>query len=382
MKAIAVIGSAFGDEGKGRMTHVFAAQSKEPAVVVRYNGGSQAGHTVLCDDGAGHVFHHFGSGTLDGAATYLSKYFICNPLIWIGEHNDLSQYVNPKLYVDPASPITTPYDMLINREAERARGAKRHGSCGYGVNETVTRLCEGDFPLFAWHLECKDFANRVRAIRDGYLPKRMEALRLIPSDNMREACASDRLWDEFMDSAAKFHRVAIPMIPVELSRFENVIFEGAQGLCLSEDFRFFPHVTRSRAGIPNIAEICAQASIEEIEAVYVTRAYTTRHGHGPFPTEVSGLEYNDPTNVENEWQGAIRFGDLDIDLIQETVKGDLQKRGDLKVKCSLAITCMDQVGEHVQANYQGKIQNLKRDDLPKIVAKAVGAKQVYLSWKR
>lgn len=382
MKAIAVIGAAFGDEGKGRLTHVFAAQAKGPAVVVRYNGGPQAGHTVIRDDGVGHIFHHYGAGTLDAAATYLSKYFICNPLLWIGEQKDLGQYVEPRLYVDPASPITTPYDMLINRESERARGVKRHGSCGYGVNETVVRLLDGKFPLFAWHLERKDFVDRVKAIRDDYLPKRMETLRLIPSENMREACDSKRLWDEFIDSAIQFHKVAIPMIASELPRFETIIFEGSQGLCLAEDFRFFPHVTRSRTGLPNIVEICEQAGIADIEAVYVTRAYTTRHGRGPFPTEVPGLAYDDPTNVENEWQGAMRFGHLDIDLVQEAVRGDMKKCGHLKVRCSLAITCMDQIRDQVTVNIKGKIQNIESPKLPEVVAKATGAKQVYLSWKR
>ncbi|MEN6336612.1 MAG: adenylosuccinate synthetase [Phycisphaerales bacterium] len=381
MKAMAIIGSAFGDEGKGRMTHVFASQAKGPSVVVRYNGGPQAGHTVVREDGVGHVFHHFGSGTLDGSATYLSRFFICNPLLWIGENKDLGQYVEPKFYVDPASPITTPYDMLINREVERARGSQRHGSCGYGVNETVVRLCEGKFPLFAWNMECKDFAEKVRAIRDVYLPNRLASLGLVPSDNLRQACASSLLFDEFMDSAAAFHTAARPMLASELERWNTVIFEGSQGLCLDETFRFFPHVTRSRTGLPNIVTICESAGISELDVVYVTRAYTTRHGHGPLPTEDASLSYKDATNVENEWQGSLRFGCLDIDLIGEAVRGDRKKRGNLKVKFSLAITCMDQVGDNVAIHHKGVICRVSRDELARIAAKACGMKQVYLSWK-
>lgn len=382
MKAIAIVGSLFGDCGKGRLTHVFAAQSRS-CLVARYNGGPQAGHTVVRDDGTVHIFHHHGSGALDGGATYLSQFFVANPLIWRPEHEDLQRKGgNVKLYVHPDTPLTTPYDMLINREAERARGANRHGSCGYGVNETVERLCKSPYRIFFRDLHRPDFGAMVAGVRDEYLPQRMEQLRLIPSENMREACASPKLYEEYIAACETFYREATPLLPVELSRWGTVIFEGSQGLCLDEEFRFFPHVTRSRTGLPNIMELCTEAGISELETVYVTRTYATRHGHGPLPTEVPGLSYEDRTNIENEWQGVIRFGHLDIDLIQEAVRGDLKKAGKLKVRPSLAITCMDQIGAQVDVQYQGRRQQIPRDDLPRILAKAIGAKQVYLSWKR
>ena len=365
------------------MVHTFASQAKSQCIVVRYNGGCQAGHTVVTDSGLVHIFHGLGAGTLAGAATYLSQFFIANPLVWRPEHNDLQRKgANVKLYVHPDTPLTTPYDMLVNREAERARGANRHGSCGYGVNETVERLCNSPYRLFVRDLRQKDFGQRVAAVRDEYLPKRMEQLRLIPSENMREACGSEKLFDDFMAACELFYRETTPLLPMELHRWETVIFEGSQGLCLDEEFRFFPHVTRSRTGLPNIVELCTEAGIKDLEAVYVTRAYTTRHGHGPLPTEVLGLSYEDQTNGENEWQGAMRFGCLDLDLIQEAVRGDLKKAGKLRVRPSLAITCMDQVGPQVTVQYQDRQQQIPRDDLPRIVAKAIGAKQVYLSWKR
>lgn len=77
--AIAVIGAGFGDEGKGLMTD-YCCQRPKYTTVVRFNGGAQAGHTVVTPDGRRHVFSHFGSGTLRGAATFLSRFFICNPI--------------------------------------------------------------------------------------------------------------------------------------------------------------------------------------------------------------------------------------------------------------------------------------------------------------
>ena len=78
-----VIGANAGDEGKGLMTDYFS--QKPNSIVVCSNGGSQRGHTVMTPDGIRHVFHHFGSGTFNGAVTYLPKEFIVNPLIFVQE---------------------------------------------------------------------------------------------------------------------------------------------------------------------------------------------------------------------------------------------------------------------------------------------------------
>jgi len=384
MRATAVIGSFMGDEGKGRMVHHFASSDQSSAVVVRHNGGAQAGHTVL-RQGVGHIFHHFGAGTLDGAATYLSEFFIANPLIWAGENKDLCSKLGaaPVVYVHPDTPLTTPYDMLINREVERSRGNDRHGSCGYGVNETVERLCKTAHHLFVRDIESPDFPERVRAIRDRHVPQRLAALGIeSPTDGFREACASDALFEGFLRDAREFRRSSTVMSDDGLQQWAHVIFEGSQGLCLDERHAFFPHVTRSRTGLSNIVTICQKAGIQDIEAVYVTRAYATRHGHGPLPTEVTGLKYDDPTNVPNEWQGEIRFGHLDVDLIRESVRNDLARSGSLQVKPSLAITCMDQVGDVVKVGYRGQLRDVQRDRLPKLVAGAIGAGRVYLSWRR
>ena len=136
MNVTAVIGANFGDEGKGLMTDYF---SDKKTVVVRHNGGAQAGHTVVTPDGIRHVFSHFGSGTLAGAATFLGPRFIINPLLWKKELGILKKMgFDPKVFY-AGGLVTTPYDMLINEEIERSRGDGRHGSCGVGINETVTR---------------------------------------------------------------------------------------------------------------------------------------------------------------------------------------------------------------------------------------------------
>ena len=121
-----VIGAAFGDEGKGLITHLMASQYGRDAVVVRFNGGAQAGHTVVTNDSQRHVFRHFGSGSFVGAMTFLSRYFVSNPILFLEEIEALSLLgIKPTVYIDPASPITTPYDMMINQIVEEVRGNQR-----------------------------------------------------------------------------------------------------------------------------------------------------------------------------------------------------------------------------------------------------------------
>ncbi|GAF82360.1 unnamed protein product, partial [marine sediment metagenome] len=132
-----VIGATFGDEGKGLITHHLASRHGRDSIVVRFNGGAQAGHTVVTKNSKRHVFRHVGSGTFAGAATFLSQFFISNPILFLEELKELKNLkLKPKVYIDPESPITTPYDMMINQMAEEFRGNQRHGSCGVGFAET------------------------------------------------------------------------------------------------------------------------------------------------------------------------------------------------------------------------------------------------------
>ncbi|HJZ94683.1 MAG TPA: adenylosuccinate synthetase [Gemmataceae bacterium] len=342
MRATAVIGANFGDEGKGLLTDYLAAQDPAGTVVVRFNGGAQAGHTVITPAGRRHVFHHFGSGSLAGARTFLSRHFIVNPFLWDKERKELPDLALP-MHVDRRAMLTTPFDMLVNQEAERFRGNHRHGSCGIGINETVER-CGGPLATVVADI---DRPTRLRELLEGIAERslsRLEQLAVAPSPFFLEMVRSEALVASYLELCDQF-RWAEHLVdgPAALPGFRHVVFEGAQGLLLDERHRFFPHVTRSRTGIHNVARIAAEVGLQELEVVYVTRTYLTRHGAGPFPTERPGLSFPDPTNAPNEWQGALRFGDLDIPLMAESIANDLSDTGGLRVAPYLAVTCLDQV---------------------------------------
>lgn len=366
-RATAVIGLGFGDEGKGLMTDYHASNSKSPVIVCRFGGGANAGHTVQTPDGRRHIFSSFGSGTFAGASTFLSRYFIVNPFLWRKEIKQLLELsTQPKVYLDADALLSTPYDMLLNQYTESSRGAARHGSCGYGINETVTR-CENPkwktvAAMMNWPHSFKDILREIRA---DYVPQRIAELGLMLNHTQKQLLRSDALLDDFIEASIEM-RASVDLGAGNdiLAGPETVIFEGAQGLLLDECSSFFPHVTRARTGLTNIMSIAADIGLSGLDLTYVTRAYATRHGNGPFPGFIPGLEYPDPTNCRNEWQGTMRFGALNLDLIDTAVEADLKQAPEGFCAVSLAVTCLDQINPDSvsyiddEGFHEGKWENL------------------------
>ena len=333
-RAIAVIGAAWGDEGKGLMTDYFCRQAGEEPWVVRFNGGAQAGHTVVCPKHGRHVFHHFGAGTFAGARTYLSRRFLVNPVLWKQEYEELQgKGLRTRLFVDREAPLTTVYDMVHNQRAEVDRKDKRHGSCGVGVHHTMVRQQDPSYRMFAGDLE-----------RPSYLRQRVARIR---SAWMGEFFGEDSVFERFLaDCAEMASQINLCDSRVLIDRPAEIVFEGAQGLLLDQDNKqFFPHVTHSKTGLANVLQIAADIGITQIDACYVTRPYLTRHGAGPLPGEDVGLRYDDDTNFTNEWQGPLRFAPMNIELVENAIFADLvqaKKSREINVTPLVAVTHIDQ----------------------------------------
>jgi adenylosuccinate synthase len=300
MKARVVIGANFGDEGKGLAVDWLCSQSAD--WVVRFNGGANAGHTVTTPEGDRHVFRHFGSGTLLGVPTYLSQFFVCNPILFFEELKQLSRLgIDPVVAAHPDCLITTHVDMLINQEREKKRGEKRHGSCGVGLHETMQRsrvdglkITLGDL----WH--GSGIRDRLREIGERW-----------SSFRVGKSFAKDEVVEMFAECAISF---AERVHPMGMGQIKDPVFEGSQGLLLSQDnAEYAPHLTHSYTGSRNARVLCAQAKIDP-EFYYISRTYLTRHGAGHLPGEDPSLRYQDNTNGENPWQGTLRFAPLDHGL--------------------------------------------------------------------
>jgi len=352
--AYAVIGANYGDEAKGANVDRIVRGLGWGVVVVRSNGGAQAGHTVVAPDGRRHVFHHVGSGAYAGASTHLSRYFVHHPMSFMAERDELAaEGACVVVTADPRGYVTTPWDMMVNQVLEVSRGNRRHGSCGYGLGETMGRNEETMFGLTFADLSWDGLERRLESIRDVWLRDRLLALGVTPDAETAAAIASPAVMERFLADCADLVANVSMRDDADLGHARHVVFEGAQGLLLDQRGRDFPHVTRSNTGIENMAAIAREAGIGRIEATYATRAYLTRHGAGPMPDErdISGwFDVVDETNVPNPWQSAIRYGLLDLDLLAERMAEDVAKADGMAVAVgvAVAVSCLDQaVGDVV-----------------------------------
>ena len=372
-----VIGANFGDEGKGLAVDAWAARLGD-CVVVRHNGGAQAGHTVVAD-GRRHVFSHFGAGTMSGAATFLSRFFVVHPGVFIREFDELATGgLTPRVLVDPDAQVTTPFDVYVNRWVEETRGNGRHGSVGIGFGETIERRERG-YALAVRDLgDDGELRDKLIRIRDAWLPIRLEKLGVAWTAARQAMAADPVLLARYLDEVRAFRRIAVPApIDAAIAR-RNVVFEGAQGLLLDQDRGFeFPFVTRSNTGLRNALALAADARIERLEVTYMTRAYLTRHGAGPLRHEVVRLpfaEVVDATNQPNPWQGSLRFAPLDLDFLRAAIMADLgdAAASGVAVEAAIGVSCIDQIRSPAEVVVAGCRATVPAERLAAAIAKHVG----------
>jgi adenylosuccinate synthase len=386
MKKISVIiGANWGDEGKGVMTDYLC---NAHTLNVRFNGGAQAGHTVVTPTGVRHVFHHFGSGTLRGAKTFLSSHFITNPILFAKELKGLhNSGIYPTIFIDEKSLVTIPFDMMINQAIEVKRGDKRHGSCGVGICETIdrefSRIEVGHIKL----LSDAYLTSLLRNTRDNWVPHRLKSLGLTKEDI--PYLMSETIIERFIEDFRYLKHNSMITTWEEIYAkhwFNDFVFEGAQGLQLDQDNKQFPHVTRSKTGITNVINMLSSVRyIKEIDVFYMSRVYATRHGAGPLKNELKKLPYGkviDETNQPNPHQGTLRFAPLEVhDLIEEITK-DIKNKQEFTINPNICFTCIDQLGKSKMMDYCKELYTGKAyySEIAESVAFNIRAKQYYSSY--
>ena len=336
-----IIGKNFGDEGKGLAVDYFAAQSQavgNACLVIRHNGGAQAGHTVDFP-GKRFVFHQLSSGSFRDADTYWSQTFLPD-LYKLQEEVEAFASLHdrlPRIYGHPMCRCVYIDDILINMALETARGSDRHGSCGMGINEAVERSADSAYALYLGQVRtmtAQELYKKLSKIRREYIPKRLEQLGLA-ADTMGEYAELLSNENVLMNAADQMCRSAALISVAEdtvTDGYDDILFEGAQGLLLDEDYHpFAPHLTSSKTGCHNpmvFLRRCLPNALPEI--VYVTRSYVTRHGAGPLPYEQewnqAAFSVKDATNQPNCWQGALRLAphgsrEAFWDPVLEDIKG-------------------------------------------------------------
>ena len=318
MKAIITVGLGFGDEGKGA-TVDFLTRELKADLVVRYCGGAQAGHNVELPDGLRHTFSQFGAGTLAGARTYLGPRMTISPttLPPEAEHLQSLGVDDPwsLITVHPDCLVATHYHVLMNRLREQARGDARHGSCGMGIGETRHYwLQHGQDAVFARDLlDHQVLRAKLTLLRERFLLE-MQELGHIDADLAATLHKALPLAEANLLQSTSDELAIVSRMPV----CETVIFEGAQGVLLDEWYGFHPYTTWSTVTPLHALEMLEEYDCETTEILGITRAYTTRHGAGPFPTwsRAMSAKMVDQGNPHNDWQGGIRFGALDLMLLK------------------------------------------------------------------
>ena len=327
-RAIVVVDLAFGDSGKGAIVDYLCRTSINP-IVIRFNGGPQAGHNVVTPDRRQHTFSQFGSGSfVPGVKTFLSRFMLLEPYALLNEASHLEEVgvgdAFDRLLIDERCPIITPAHQAGNRLRELFRGDAAHGTCGMGVGELMSDLDRHrDLVLTANDLADRSTVRRkLHGIREV---KRRELDSLIDGRSApAEAQSSmrtlvDSSWVEvavecYAEIAARTNILREEKVRSVLSEYDTSIFEGAQGVLLDEGFGFHPHTTWSTTTFSNADVLLNEAGhIGDRKKIGVFRTYFTRHGIGPFPTEDVSLirVLSEPHNDHVGWQGRFRVGPFD-----------------------------------------------------------------------
>ncbi len=377
MGNVVVIGSQWGDEGKGKIVDILA---READVIVRFQGGSNAGHTVVTPKGT-FIFHLLPSGILSrGKQCVLGSGVVIDPGALIDELDQLAARgtkVGRNFAISQRAHLIMPYHKAIDKAAEKAKGARRIGTTGKGIGPAyVDKMARigirvGDL------LDPGGFREKV----EGNLVEINSFLRHVHG---ARGFTADRICEEYLGYAQRLASYVADdslLVHKAMASGRRVLFEGAQGTHLDVDLGTYPFVTSSNACAGGA---CTGVGVgpTKIDAVLgVTKAYTTRVGSGPFPTELSddvGIGLRERGREVGATTGrARRCGWLDAMVLRYAVR--------VNGCTSLAVTKLDvldgvpELKIAVGYRYQGKLYREMPVDV-RVLTKCAPVYEVLPGW--
>jgi len=285
LPGIVVIGTQWGDEGKGRIIDLL---SDKVDAVGRYAGGNNAGHTIIVD-GKKIVLHHIPSGILrDNKLSLIGNGVVIDPKTLIEEMEGLKNLgfdVSPEnLKISDRAHLIMPYHKLLDKRSEARMGDGKIGTTGRGIGPVYEDKA-GRRGIKMSDLLFKDFfSRRLKLIFDE---KRSLMSEMFVDENL----TYKSMLNEYLEYASILspYIVDTSLIFNELlNKGKNILFEGAQGALLDVDFGTYPYVTSSNAGSGGVCSGTGISPTHINKVIGICKAYTTRVGEGPFPTEVNG----------------------------------------------------------------------------------------------
>ncbi|KOA19075.1 adenylosuccinate synthetase [Clostridium homopropionicum DSM 5847] len=320
MAAFIVLGAQWGDEGKGKMTDYLAEKAE---VVVRFQGGNNAGHTVIVGDKE-YKLHLIPSGILyDDKLNVIGNGVVIDPKALFDEINYLEELgvkvIPNKLIISDRAQVIMPYHRILDGLKEKARGKDDIGTTGKGIGPCYTDKVERS------GIRICDLINKE--VLERKLKQNIEDKNAIISLYGGETLDFTAVYSEYLAYAERIKPFVTDIsvrIYKEIKDNKNVLFEGAQGSLLDIDYGTYPYVTSSNT---IAGGVCTGAGIGPTVitgAVGIAKAYTTRVGKGPFPTELEdemgeylrekGHEYGVTTGR------ARRCGWLDLVILKSTAR--------------------------------------------------------------
>lgn len=321
MSAFIVLGAQWGDEGKGKMTDYLA---EEAEVVVRFQGGNNAGHTVVVGEKE-YKLHLIPSGILyDNKLNVIGNGVVVDPKALFKEIGYLEEQgvkVTPeKLIISDRAHVIMPYHKILDKLKEKARGKNDIGTTGKGIGPCYTDKIERCGIRICDLLHGDIFEEKLReymTMKNAYITKIYGG----------EALDVERILKEYNEYAERIRPfVCDTSVKVynEIKAKKNVLFEGAQGMLLDIDYGTYPYVTSSNTTAGGVSNGVGIGPNMITNAVGITKAYTTRVGKGPFPTELedevgewireTGHEYGVTTGRSR------RCGWLDLVIVKSAVR--------------------------------------------------------------
>lgn len=321
MSSFVVLGAQWGDEGKGKMTDYLA---EEAEVIVRFQGGNNAGHTVEVGEKQ-YKLHLIPSGILyDDKLNIIGNGVVVDPKALFEEIDYLQKEgvnVTPnKLIISDRAHVIMPYHKILDKLKEKARGKNDIGTTGKGIGPCYTdkfercgiRICDLiDEEVF------KDKLKQNIESKNKYIVNVLDGEELNYDEILNEYLTlAERLKPYVQDTSVRLYN--------EIKEDKTVLFEGAQGMLLDIDYGTYPYVTSSNTTACGVASGAGIGPNMVTNAVGIAKAYTTRVGKGPFPTELDneigewirekGHEYGVTTGRSR------RCGWLDAVILKTTVR--------------------------------------------------------------
>lgn len=319
MKSMAIIGAQWGDEGKGKLTDLLAEKSD---LVVRYQGGHNAGHTIWVN-GQKTVLHVIPSGILHphclsviGHGVVLEPENFFNELKSI---NAITKVTPENLKVSSSATVITSYHKLLDA-ARESQGPDKIGTTGKGIGPAY------EDKVSRRGIKVKDLLDKdtlIRRLSSGFAEKAILFKHLYQIDIPAIDDEVERLY-QFGKLLKDYVTDTFSLIDEAQQQGKKILYEGAQGILLDIDYGTYPYVTSSSTAAPGILTGAGLPNGQISEVIGVAKAYTTRVGEGPFPTELFD-EVGETLQIKGSEIGATtgrkrRCGWLDLPLLKYAIK--------------------------------------------------------------